>query len=200
MTVIASSPLPVGCRLTSNFMSKERPDHAGTDWGPPVPGQRGVPVFAMLDGKVTRVGWNLWKYHTGLAVEIDHGMVTGLGSTDRMASYAGHLASATVKAGDTVRAGQQIGVMGTTGNSTAIHLHQGLKINFKYHDPRAWLARRGITVGVTRPVVPSQTYTVRRGDTLGAIARRYRTTVARLVSLNRIRNPNRIYPGQKLEV
>lgn len=43
-------------------------------------------------------------------------------------------------------------------------------------------------------------YTVRRGDTLSAIARRYNTTVAILMQLNGIRNPNRIYVGQQLRV
>jgi lysozyme len=43
-------------------------------------------------------------------------------------------------------------------------------------------------------------YTVKRGDTLWAIARRYGTTVAQIASLNHIANPNRIYPGQSLEI
>ena len=42
--------------------------------------------------------------------------------------------------------------------------------------------------------------TVRRGDTLSAIAARYGTTVADLVQLNNIANPNLIYPGQVLTV
>lgn len=42
------------------------------------------------------------------------------------------------------------------------------------------------------------TYTVKRGDTLSAIARRYNTSVASIVALNPIiKNPNLIYPGQK---
>ncbi len=41
-------------------------------------------------------------------------------------------------------------------------------------------------------------YIVRSGDTLWGIAQRYHTTVARLVSINRIQNPNRIYTGEPL--
>ncbi len=41
-------------------------------------------------------------------------------------------------------------------------------------------------------------YTVRRGDTLWGIARRYGTTVQNLVSWNNIQNPNLIFPGQRL--
>jgi len=44
------------------------------------------------------------------------------------------------------------------------------------------------------------TYTVKRGDTLSAIAKRYHTTVATLANLNRIANPNRIWAGQKLQI
>lgn len=44
------------------------------------------------------------------------------------------------------------------------------------------------------------TYTVRRGDTLTAIARRFGTTVARLAADNGIKNPDRIYAGQRLTV
>jgi LysM repeat protein len=41
-------------------------------------------------------------------------------------------------------------------------------------------------------------YRVRRGDTLWRIARRYNTTVKKLVNVNHIRKPNRIYTGQWL--
>ena len=41
-------------------------------------------------------------------------------------------------------------------------------------------------------------YTVRRGDNLWKIARRYGTTINSIVFLNNIQNPNLIYPGQRL--
>lgn len=44
------------------------------------------------------------------------------------------------------------------------------------------------------------TYTVQRGDTLSAIARKYGTTVSKIVKDNGIKNPNLIYPGQKLTI
>ena len=44
----------------------------------------------------------------------------------------------------------------------------------------------------------SISYAVRRGDTLSAIAQRYGTTVDRLVKDNGIKNPNLIFPGQRL--
>lgn len=44
------------------------------------------------------------------------------------------------------------------------------------------------------------TYTVRRGDTLWAIARRYEAAVAELAEINGIQNPDLIHPGQVLRV
>lgn len=44
------------------------------------------------------------------------------------------------------------------------------------------------------------TYTVKSGDTLSEIADKYKTTVASLVSLNGIKDANKIYPGQVLKL
>lgn len=43
-------------------------------------------------------------------------------------------------------------------------------------------------------------YTVQRGNTLSQIANTYGVTVAHIVELNHIQNPNLIYPGQKLRI
>ena len=43
-------------------------------------------------------------------------------------------------------------------------------------------------------------YKVVRGDTLYSISRRYHTSIANIVMLNRIQNPNLIYPGQCLKI
>lgn len=44
------------------------------------------------------------------------------------------------------------------------------------------------------------TYTIKKGDTLSAIATKYKTTVAKLVSLNGIKDANKIYVGQKIKL
>ena len=44
------------------------------------------------------------------------------------------------------------------------------------------------------------TYSVRSGDTLGAVARRFNTSVDKIAKANGIANPNRIYAGQKLSI
>jgi lysozyme len=50
------------------------------------------------------------------------------------------------------------------------------------------------------PVTPAQTYTVKSGDTLTAIAARFGTTVAALSAANNITNPNLISIGQVLKI
>lgn len=50
------------------------------------------------------------------------------------------------------------------------------------------------------PDVVTDRHTVRKGDTLGAIAQRYRTSVDALVRLNGLRSRTMIYPGQVLRV
>lgn len=58
-----------------------------------------------------------------------------------------------------------------------------------------------ISSNINVPIPPTENttvYTVKRGDTLSYIALRYRTTVTTLVKLNNIKNPNLIYPGQRI--
>ena len=51
-----------------------------------------------------------------------------------------------------------------------------------------------------RGEAPARTYTVRTGDTLWAISRRFGVTVSQLAEENHIANPNRIYTGQILRI
>ena len=53
-----------------------------------------------------------------------------------------------------------------------------------------------------KPSQPSAAtyYTVKRGDTLSGIAKKYGTTYQNLAKLNGIKNPNLIYAGQKIRV
>ena len=56
---------------------------------------------------------------------------------------------------------------------------------------------------VNEKLKPKETatyYTIKKGDTLTAIAKKYGTTVAKLKKLNNIPNANKIYAGQKIRV
>lgn len=93
-------------------------------------GIAGKPVVAIADGQVesTISNWSPSMGYVGNAsygnyVVINHGTRNGY---NYMAWYA-HLMSVTVSPGQTVRQGQTIGYVGTTGRSTGYHLHLELK-------------------------------------------------------------------------
>lgn len=61
--------------------------------------------------------------------------------------------------------------------------------------------RVGIAGQVTGWIdAPNIVYTVKSGDTLSSIAKKYNTTVAKLVAYNGIKNANLIYPGQEIKI
>lgn len=98
--------------VTSRFGSpRGRYPHAGIDFAVPV----GTPVYASMDGTVSRAGVNSVAGRTGIGAFLGH---DGGRNT-----YYGHLSRLLVKVGDTIRAGQQIALSGNTGNSTGPHLH-----------------------------------------------------------------------------
>jgi murein DD-endopeptidase MepM/ murein hydrolase activator NlpD len=100
--------------LTSGFgyrrdpISGVRKFHNAIDIAAP----RGTPVYAYTNGKVVTAGWGNMA---GNYVVIDHG--GGLRT-----KYL-HLSSISVKVGQTVKVGQKIGGVGSTGYSTGNHLH-----------------------------------------------------------------------------
>ena len=56
------------------------------------------------------------------------------------------------------------------------------------------------TTATTQTTEQYDTYTIKRGDTLSGIAKKYKTTVKKLQELNNIKNPNLIYAGHKLKI
>lgn len=88
--------------------------HKGTD----IPAPGGSPVLAAKAGTVSQ---SYYSSSYGNYIVISHG--GGL-----MTAYA-HLSSRLVSAGASVSAGQQIGKVGSTGNSTGNHLHFEVYVN-----------------------------------------------------------------------
>ena len=118
--------------ITSGYGSRTAPttnkgkgskQHDGIDIGGSVNGQAADSIGG---GKVTEVGYDENGY--GNYVVVDHG--------NGYTSLYGHLQKATVKQGDTVSAGQQVGVIGSTGNSSGPHLHLRVHKNGQSIDPR----------------------------------------------------------------
>lgn len=100
--------------------------HRGVDICAPA----GTPIYASAGGTVTKAGYNKAGAGTGYgySVIINHG---GGYST----VYA-HCLSLTVSAGQTVKQGQLIGYVGSTGRSTGNHCHFEIRLNGSYIPPQ----------------------------------------------------------------
>ena len=105
--------------------------HTGID----LRGETGEPVHATAAGKISIAGRD-GGY--GNMVEIDHG--------NGLATRYGHLSEIDVTVGQTVRIGQVIGKIGSTGRSTGPHLHYETRINGEAVNPQKFL-RAGLRLG-----------------------------------------------------
>lgn len=99
----------------------EREFHKGLD----IAARKGSPIVAPADGYVSDAGKN---YSFGNYVTVSH----GYGYKTRY----GHLSKILVKKGQTVKRGEKIGLVGSTGRSTGSHLHyevlvEGVQVNPK---------------------------------------------------------------------
>jgi len=117
---------PVGGVITQGYSSK----HIGIDFGVPL----GTNVKSTMSGQVVHAGWNNEGY--GNLVIVQNGPYR---------TYYAHLSSVPVKVGDTVNAGQVIGLSGSTGNSTGPHVHYEVRLDGKAIDPTS----RTLTSGKT---------------------------------------------------
>jgi murein DD-endopeptidase MepM/ murein hydrolase activator NlpD len=100
---------PAAGKLTSRFGRRWGRMHKGIDIAGPV----GTPINAAADGTVISAGWNSGGY--GNLVELKH--------SDGTTTRYGHNSRISVSVGQTVRQGQQLAEMGSTGHSTGSHLH-----------------------------------------------------------------------------
>ena len=97
-------------------------------WGQDFAAACGTLVYAADSGVVRAVGWHPWG--GGNRVEIDHG--NGLVTTYN------HLQGIAVTMGQSVRVGEVIARVGTTGSSTGCHLHFETILNGVYTNPMNW--------------------------------------------------------------
>ena len=127
--------LPVnGARLTSTFGQRWGTLHAGIDLAAPMR----TPEMAAMDGIVLEAGP---ASGFGLAVYIQHenGDVT----------VYGHMDQILVQAGQVVKAGDTIALLGARGQATGPHLHFEVHvggINGQKIDPLPWLRERGVAI------------------------------------------------------
>ena len=118
-------------RITSDFGPRWGRTHDGLDIGAPT----GTPLYAMSTGTVI-LSDEVFSF--GNKVEIRY--------WDGTVSWYGHLSRRDVRTGETVRPGDQVGLVGSTGHSFGPHLHIEIHPTGGDHpiNPYPWLARRGL--------------------------------------------------------
>lgn len=122
LSLVAPVPLNVTCAYGVSRM--ETGYHLGVDLYNP----SGTPVLASASGVVS-YAMDAGSY--GKLIIINHGC--------NVQTYYSHCASIDVQVGDTVKAGDYIGTVGSTGRTTGPHLHFELRLNGATMDPMDYL-------------------------------------------------------------
>ena len=122
-------------RISSNFGMRVHPilgtmrKHQGTDYA----ANAGTPIRAVGDGMVTRAGWTN-GYGNLLEIRHTNGFITRYGHMKAFAEG--------IYAGARVKIEQTVGYVGSTGLSTAPHLHFEVLVRGVQSDPRTALANQ----------------------------------------------------------
>ncbi len=201
-------------RVTSQFGVRWGRNHTGTDLNL----NTGDSIATVFDGMVRVVGSDGRGYGRFVMVRHYNGLET----------LYGHMSKPLSESGQLVKAGEIIGLGGSTGRSTGPHLHFETRYEGNAFDPRhvfdwenkrvkspefeltksVWDYRRGgrsykseFEAGDDTPATSKAVFhKVRSGDTLHAISRRYGTSVANLAKLNRISTRSTLRIGQRVRV
>lgn len=95
-------------------------EHAGLDF----PAETGTPVLAAQDGTVVEAEFN-----------VDYGNYVIIDHEEGCSTVYAHMDEILTEVGETVKMGDQIGTVGSTGRSTGPHLHFELRIDGEPVDP-----------------------------------------------------------------
>ncbi len=132
---LQSEVIPAGRPITKGWLSSyfgmrtdpfngRRVHHSGVDFA----GKMGSDVISVAAGVVTYAGW---RSGYGNLVEVNHGK--------GYATRYGHNSKILVKVGQTVKKGQVLSKMGTTGRSTGPHVHFEVLYNGRAVDPKKYI-------------------------------------------------------------
>ena len=124
-------PCPASGRISSAFEDRSSPtegastNHKGID----IPAPSGSSIVAAADGKVVI---STYSYSAGNYIMIDHG--------GGLTTVYMHCSQLLVKEGETVKQGQTIAKVGSTGYSTGPHLHFGVRSGGSYVNPSGYVS------------------------------------------------------------
>jgi len=188
-----------------------RPHH-GIDYAAP----QGTPVSAAGDSTVVFAG-RRGQYGNLVILRHRNGYKT----------YYGHLSKILVKNNQEVRAGEPIGLGGRTGRATTTHLHFETRFLGEHFNPARIIDFDNYTLKQDKLIVDKyffskkktadksvnsqgavaednsstkKYHTIKTGDTLYALALRYKTTVSKITRLNGISERKTLKVGSRLRV
>jgi murein DD-endopeptidase MepM/ murein hydrolase activator NlpD len=189
--------------------------HTGTD----IKLAHGDTVRAAFTGVVTKAEH---YYGYGILVVLKH--------PKNLETYYSHLSKVLVKNGDTIRFGTPLGLGGRTGRATTDHLHFEIRkggkslnaehfFNFNELNVKSWVLFRDSRQKKEKEEKPSKEakpktkketqeiltqefnyHTIRKGDTLFSLSRRYGKSVDEICKLNKIKKSSILKIGTRLRV
>ncbi|MBR5420822.1 MAG: peptidoglycan DD-metalloendopeptidase family protein [Lachnospiraceae bacterium] len=123
-------PAPDYVRISSPYGVRVHPIYGTTKMhsGVDLASAMGTRILAAYDGKVIAAGYNA---SMGNYIMIDHG--------DDLVTVYMHASSLLVSTGQSVKKGDKIALVGSTGNSTGPHLHFSVRKNGAYVDPMPYI-------------------------------------------------------------
>ncbi len=137
-------PTPTVSRISSYFGTRWGRSHNGIDIADG--SSMGAKIVAIADGVVTTY-WNNCTHNYGKKpartccgngygnyITINHGSKDG----KKYVAYYAHMSKIVVGLGQTVKKGQIVGYIGSTGRSTGAHLHFGIAVNNVWKDPMSF--------------------------------------------------------------
>ena len=191
--------------VTSEFGTRGRRYHYGTDIGL----KKGDSIVSVFDGVVRLVAYDRGGYGNYIVVRHENGLE----------SLYGHLSKSIAKPNQVVKAGELIGLGGSTGRSSGPHLHfefrfLGNPFNTKHIIDYEMEEAHASTYCLTKStfkykakadrlkkqnsVAGKKYHRIREGETLSHIAKRYGTTVGKLCKLNHITANTTIRAGRSI--
>jgi hypothetical protein len=137
---------PYGPRAPNQAIGITEDMHWGADYGPDVRNKKGVPLQAVIGGRITHrgdqygaKGVRVATRATGALLVLLRRLYGGVVEGALVEFDLWHLASHEVAHGVDVAEGTVVGVMGSTGRSTGIHVHAELRIGGKVVDPKPFI-------------------------------------------------------------
>jgi len=203
---------PYKGKVISKFGIRHGRMHTGTD----IKLCSGDTIRCAFDGRV-RIAKKFSGYGNLVLVRHNNGLET----------IYGHLKSIKVKVNDTIKAGDLVGLGGRTGRASCDHLHFETRLFGQPFDPSKYIDFETYTLksdkifyankrfeidkanfkkkptAAEAEILAEGTYrkhTIRKGDTLSGIARKYHTTVKKLCATNHITPKTTLKIGRVLKV